>query len=108
MRRDRPLFIIDLAMPRDVEPTVDQLDGVYVYDLDSVRAIAHRALETRKKEMDACDCLIEKHVCDFEGWLNPGTVSGAFRRNSSTNSAIGITWAHSSAFARNIPTSGTL
>jgi glutamyl-tRNA reductase len=40
MRRDRPLFIIDLAIPRDVESTVHQLDGVYVYDLDSLRTIA--------------------------------------------------------------------
>jgi glutamyl-tRNA reductase len=70
MRRGWPLFIIDLAIPRDVEPTVHQLDDVYVYDLDSLRAIADRTLETRKKEMDACDSLIEKHVCDFEGWLN--------------------------------------
>jgi len=35
MRRDRPLFIIDLAIPRDVEPTVPELEAVYVYDLDS-------------------------------------------------------------------------
>jgi glutamyl-tRNA reductase len=70
MRRGRPLFIIDLAIPRDVEPTVHQLDDVYVYDLDSLRAIADRTLEARKKEMNACDSLIEKHVCDFEGWLN--------------------------------------
>jgi glutamyl-tRNA reductase len=69
-RRGRPLFIIDLAIPRDVEPTVHQLDDVYVYDLDSLRSIADRTLEARKKEMDACDSLIEKHVCDFEGWLN--------------------------------------
>jgi glutamyl-tRNA reductase len=69
-RRDRPLFVIDLAIPRDVEPTVRQLDNVYVYDLDSLQAIADRTLETRKKEMDTCDSLIKKHVCDFEGWLN--------------------------------------
>ena len=69
-RRDRPLFIIDLAIPRDVEPTVHELDDVYVYDLDSLHAIANRTIETRKREMDACDSLIEKHVCDFEVWLN--------------------------------------
>jgi glutamyl-tRNA reductase len=69
-RRGRPLFIIDLAIPRDVEPPVCQLDNVYVYDLDSLRSIADRTLEARKKEMDACDSLIKKHVCDFEGWLN--------------------------------------
>jgi len=70
MRRDRPLFIIDLAIPRDVEPTVRQLDDVYVYDLDSLRMIADRTLEARRNEMDACESLIEQHVCDFAGWLN--------------------------------------
>src|ERR1700731_2432219 len=70
LRRDRPLFIIDLAIPRDVEPTVPELDAVYVYDLDSLRAIADRTLETRKKDMDVCNSLIEKHASDFEFWLN--------------------------------------
>ena len=69
-RRDRPLFIIDLAMPRDVDPAVHDMDGVYVYDLDSLRAIAGRTLEARKKEAEACHDLIEKHVHDFETWLN--------------------------------------
>ncbi len=70
MRRDRPLFIIDLAMPRDVDPAVHEMDGVYVYDLDSLQAIAGRTLEARKKEAEACDGLIEKHVHDFETWFN--------------------------------------
>src|SRR6266403_1761803 len=70
MRRDRPLFIIDLAIPRDVEPTVPELEAVYVYDLDSLRAIADRTVETRKKEMDACNSLIEKHASDFVFWLD--------------------------------------
>ena len=71
MRRDRPLFIIDLAIPRDVEPTVRQLDDVYVYDLDSLRMIADRTLEARRIEMDTCERLIEQHVCDFVGCLGP-------------------------------------
>jgi glutamyl-tRNA reductase len=69
-RRDRPLFIIDLAIPRDVEPTVHELDDVYVYDLDSLHAIADRTLQARKKEMDACDSLIDRYVNDFQVWLN--------------------------------------
>jgi glutamyl-tRNA reductase len=79
-RRDRPLFIIDLAMPRDVDPAVHEMDGVYVYDLDSLRAIARKTLETRKREAETCDGLIEKHVRDFEVWLNQiaaGTLSTA-------------------------------
>ena len=69
-RRDRPLFIIDLAMPRDVDPAVHEMDGVYVYDLDSLRAIAGKTLQARKREAEMCDGLIEKHVRDFEVWLN--------------------------------------
>jgi len=69
-RRDRPLFIIDLAIPRDVEPAVHHLDGVFVYDLDSLQMIAEQKLDERKREADGCDSLIEKHVRDFENWLN--------------------------------------
>jgi glutamyl-tRNA reductase len=69
-RRDRPLFIIDLAVPRDVEPGVHHLDGVFVYDLDSLQVIADRKLDARKKEAHECDGLIERHVREFESWLN--------------------------------------
>jgi glutamyl-tRNA reductase len=69
-RRDRPLFIIDLAIPRDVEPAVHHLDGVFVYDLDSLQVIAERKLDERKKEALECEGLIEKHVREFEAWLN--------------------------------------
>jgi glutamyl-tRNA reductase len=75
-RRDRPLFIIDLAIPRDVDPAVHHLDGVFVYDLDSLQVIAERELDARRKEADACDDLIEKHVQDFEAWLNRATQTG--------------------------------
>lgn len=69
-RRDRPLFIIDLAMPRDVEPAVHELDGVYVYDLDSLQAIAKWTMEKRRQKGEACNGLIEKHVDEFQDWLN--------------------------------------
>jgi glutamyl-tRNA reductase len=83
-RRDRPLFIIDLAMPRDVEPEVHRLDGVYVYDLDSLRVIADRTLETRKLEAERCESLIEKYVTDFQAWLD--------RNAASTASPIAAQW----------------
>jgi glutamyl-tRNA reductase len=69
-RRDRPLFIIDLAMPRDVDPEVHRLDGVYVYDLDSLQRIADCTLQARKLEAERCESLIEKYVNDFQAWLN--------------------------------------
>jgi glutamyl-tRNA reductase len=68
-RRYRPLFMIDLAMPRDIEPAVNRLDGVYLYDLDSLQAMAERTLEVRKQEAAHCDQLIEHHVQDFQVWV---------------------------------------
>ena len=83
-RRDRPLFIIDLAMPRDVDPEVHRLDGVYVYDLDSLRVIADRTLEARKLEAERSESLIEKYVTDFQAWLD--------RNAASTATPIAVQW----------------
>ncbi len=67
-RRDQPLFMIDLAVPRDIDPAVHQQDGVYLYDLDSLQRIAERTLAGRQKEEAACAAIIEQHVADLEKW----------------------------------------
>jgi glutamyl-tRNA reductase len=71
-RPDRPLFCIDLAVPRDIDPAVNELDGVYLYDIDSLQAIAAQSMEVRKKEIVLCEQLIERHVLDFSGWMAAG------------------------------------
>ncbi|HWB61487.1 MAG TPA: glutamyl-tRNA reductase [Chthoniobacteraceae bacterium] len=68
-RKNRPLFIIDLAVPRDVEASVNKLDGVYLYDIDSLQSIAAQSMEIRRKEMAVCEQMIERHVNDFIAWL---------------------------------------
>jgi len=68
-RKDRPLFIIDLAVPRDVEAAVNAIEGVYLYDIDSLQAIASQSLEIRKREIGVCEQMIERHVADFSNWL---------------------------------------
>jgi len=68
-RRHRPLFMIDLAMPRDIEPAVNKLDGVYLYDLDSLQAMTERTLEVRRQEAENCHRLIDHHVQDFQLWV---------------------------------------
>jgi glutamyl-tRNA reductase len=75
-RRHRPLFLIDLAMPRDIDPAVHKLDGVYLYDLDSLQAMAERTLETRKLEAENCHQLIEHHVQDFQLWIERAQSPG--------------------------------
>jgi glutamyl-tRNA reductase len=74
-RPARPLFCIDLAVPRDIDPAVNRLDGVYLYDIDSLQAIANKSLESRKKELGVCEDMIDRHVQDFAQWL---VTAGSF------------------------------
>jgi len=68
-RADRPLFCIDLAVPRDIEPAVNDLDGVYLYDIDSLQAIADQSIAFRRQEITVCQEMIERHVSEFSDWL---------------------------------------
>ena len=68
-RRHRPLFLIDLAIPRDINPAVHNLDGVYLYDLDALQSMAERTLKVRRQEAENCHRLIEQHVLDFQLWI---------------------------------------
>ena len=67
--RERPLFIIDLAVPRDVDPTVNAIDNVYLYDMDSLEQIARQSIEIRQSEVVRCEQLIDHHVGEFLSWM---------------------------------------
>jgi len=64
-RLDRPLFIIDIAVPRDVEPNVNEMAGVYLYDIDSIRSVAEQSLALRRQQVAAAEVIIAQHVTDF-------------------------------------------
>jgi glutamyl-tRNA reductase len=68
-RPDRPLFCIDLAVPRDFEPSVNDLEGVYLYDIDSLQQIADDSMAVRRQEITVCEQIIERHVNEFSDWL---------------------------------------
>jgi glutamyl-tRNA reductase len=72
MRPAKPLFCIDLAVPRDIDPEVNRLEGVYLYDIDSLQAIADRSLVERRQEVGVCEERIAVHVQDFSRWLASG------------------------------------
>jgi len=71
-RGNRPVFVIDLAVPRDVDPAVNELDGVYLYDIDALQDIATQSMAVRRQELTECERLIERHVGEFFGWLANG------------------------------------
>lgn len=64
-RADRPLFIIDIAVPRDVAPEVNEMEGVYLYDIDSLQSIAEQSLAMRRQQIAAGEEIIAEHVTDF-------------------------------------------
>jgi glutamyl-tRNA reductase len=64
-RRGRPLFLIDIAVPRDVDPAVRSLSGVFLYDLDDLRSVADANLRERQREAAAAEALVEAEVGEF-------------------------------------------
>lgn len=68
-RRGRPLCILDIALPRDVDPSVRALEHVFLYDLDDLRAVVTANVDRRRAETPVADRLIETEVERFWQWL---------------------------------------
>ena len=71
-RVDRPLFIIDTAVPRDVDPSVNEMHGVYLYDIDSLQSVAEQSLTLRRQQITAAEAIIAEHVADFQEKISWG------------------------------------
>lgn len=69
-RPSRPLFAIDIAVPRDIDPEIERIDGVYLYDIDALQRVAHQAMADRQREVQRCEALIDEHVRAFQAWWN--------------------------------------
>jgi glutamyl-tRNA reductase len=61
-RRGRPLFLIDIAVPRDIEPDVQMLENVYLYDIDDLEEIVRENLRLRERELTRCHEIIGGHT----------------------------------------------
>ncbi|MDQ6871728.1 MAG: glutamyl-tRNA reductase [Gemmatimonadota bacterium] len=68
-RGDKPLCILDIALPRDVEATVGDLDNVFLYDLDDLRAAAAANLERREEDIPAAQQIIAEEVRSYWEWV---------------------------------------
>jgi glutamyl-tRNA reductase len=60
-RRNRPLLLIDLSVPRNIEPAVTGLDYVSLFNIDDLEALAQRGIQARERELAACHQIIEAH-----------------------------------------------
>ena len=64
-RRNRPMFFIDIAVPRDVDPAMNKLDGIFVYDIDDLQQVAAAHMEARNREASDAETLIAAEVERF-------------------------------------------
>ena len=67
-RRHKPLFFIDIAVPRDVEQRVGEIDDVYLYDIDDLKTVSEANLRVRKKEISKCETIITHELELFDQW----------------------------------------
>jgi len=68
-RRNRPLFIIDIAVPRDVEPAVGGLDQVFLYNIDDLRTIVQENLARRGAELARAEAIVDEEVAKYTAWM---------------------------------------
>jgi glutamyl-tRNA reductase len=61
-RKQRPLLLIDIAVPRDIDPAVNDVENVYLYNVDDLKAIADEYLKLRHEELDRCEKIIAEKV----------------------------------------------
>ncbi len=67
-RKARPLFLIDIAVPRDIDPQIHDVDNVFLYDIDDLHGIVDSNLEMRRKEADKIEVMIKQAMDEFEVW----------------------------------------
>lgn len=69
VRHDKPLFLIDIAVPRNIDIQAEKLDNVYLYNIDDLRQIADKNLALRENELTACSDLIHTQTQYFMNWF---------------------------------------
>jgi glutamyl-tRNA reductase len=87
-RPDRPLLLIDLAVPRDIEPECGELDGVTLLDVDGLQAQVNRGMSVRRGEARAAEGIVEEEIQAFAGWLGQLEVTPTLRALRARGDAV--------------------
>jgi glutamyl-tRNA reductase len=68
-RRGRPLLLVDLAVPRDLDPSIHDLDGCFLYDIDDLESVVAESLAVRRQEAERAEAIVAAEAERFAGWL---------------------------------------
>lgn len=88
--RQRPLFLIDIAVPRDIERDCGELDGVYLYDIDDLQQIANQNRAAREREIATAQALITQHMAHYLDWFENNRATLQQRYGKSNASTFGL------------------
>ncbi|MDY6848869.1 MAG: glutamyl-tRNA reductase [Thermodesulfobacteriota bacterium] len=69
-RKYKPMFFIDIAVPRDIDPKVNDVDNVYLYDVDDLQEVVQANLKERHKEAKKAEAIIDQEIHQFHQWLS--------------------------------------
>ncbi|RKQ37926.1 glutamyl-tRNA reductase [Oceanobacillus halophilus] len=86
-RSDRPLFLVDIAVPRDIDSDVNELNNVFLYDIDDLQGIVDNNLEARKAAAQQIEIMLENEIVLFKDWmrtLGVVPVISALRKKAQT------------------------
>lgn len=70
IRKGKPLFMVDIAVPRDLDPALAELDSVFLYDIDDLEGIVEANLQERQREAAKIMLMIEQEIVEFNEWLH--------------------------------------
>ncbi len=68
-RKNRPMFFIDIAVPRDIDPEMNKLDGIFVYDIDDLQQVVSSHIADRRTEADRAEAIVQLEVDKFQSRL---------------------------------------
>jgi glutamyl-tRNA reductase len=69
-RKNRLLFLIDIAVPRDIDPSVGEIDNVYLYNIDNLQDIVDSNLKSRRREAEKAESIIDEELSKYMEWYN--------------------------------------
>jgi len=76
-RRNKPMLLLDIAVPRDIHPDVEGVENVYLYNIDDLQKVVNENLSFREKEMEQCAVLVEAETGKFMQWMRALDVDQA-------------------------------
>ncbi len=74
-RQNTPLFLIDLAIPRDIDPQISSLNGIFLYNIDNLHQIVQMNIEKRKSEIPKSIKIIDNFVVEFYKWISTNSIA---------------------------------